>query len=162
MMTYATADLIDLHDAVLQSCETQFRSYGAIDRFHGPIRTLRCFEDNVLLRALLAEPGLGQVLVVDGAASMGRTLLGDAMVERARANGWAGLVLNAAVRDVAILRTLRLGVFALGSNPRRATKTGDGEIDQPVIFGGVTFTPGAYLYADEDGVILAPSALHEG
>jgi regulator of ribonuclease activity A len=122
------------------------------------VSTVRCFEDNVVLKATVSTPGDGRVLVVDGGGSMRYALLGDNIAAIARDNGWAGVVLNACVRDSVALDDLGFGVKALGTNPRPSLKGGDGEVDAPVTFGEVTFEPGAMLYADEDGVIVLPAA----
>lgn len=103
---------------------------------------------------MLSGPGHGRVLVVDGGGSVHCALMGDVIAGLAVDNGWAGVVINGAVRDVAALRTLDLGVKALGSNPRKSTKTGAGERDVPVTFGGCTFTPGAELHSDDDGIVV--------
>jgi regulator of ribonuclease activity A len=131
----------------------QLRSFGA-RAFSGPVATVRCFEDNVLLKAAVSEPGHGRVLVVDGGGSLRYALLGDNIAQLARDNGWAGLVLNACVRDAVALDELGLGVKALGTCPRPSRKDGDGEAGVPVTFGDATFTPGALVYADEDGVVV--------
>jgi len=151
-----TSDLFDAHpDAA--SCETQLRQFGAVRSFAGRISTVRCHEDNVLLRARVSEPGDGRILVVDGGGSFACALLGDNIAELALANGWAGLVVNGCVRDVAALAELSIGIKALGTNPRPSGKQGAGDTDVPVTFGGAEFTPGAMLHADDDGVIvLAP------
>jgi regulator of ribonuclease activity A len=149
----ATADLYDAHGENLQSCDLQLQGYGAIDAFCGPIATVKCFEDNVLVKAAVGEAGAGRVLVVDGAGSLHVALLGDKMAKIALDNGWAGVIINGAVRDVTILAELRIGIKALGSNPRKSAKRGIGERDVPVQFGGVTFSPGDTLYADADGVV---------
>jgi regulator of ribonuclease activity A len=149
----STSDLLDEHGTDAGVCLIQFRSFGARS-FSGPIATVRCFEDNVLVRQRATEPGEGRVLVVDGGASMEYALLGDNIASLAQDAGWAGIVLNACVRDTAALDELGLGIKALGSNPRPSRKEGAGEIEVPVTFGGVTFAPGAQLYADEDGVIV--------
>src|SRR5690242_18712481 len=138
-MDFATADLVDDFGAELASCETQFRSFGARPRFHGVIETVRCFEDNALVRQVLGTPGAGRVLVVDGGGSLRTALMGDLIAASAVARGWAGVVINGAVRDVVALGGLDLGVKALGSNPRKSAKTGAGERSTPVEFGGVTF-----------------------
>ncbi|HEX2159283.1 MAG TPA: ribonuclease E activity regulator RraA [Actinomycetes bacterium] len=158
-MEVATADLIDQHGDVLQSCDLQFRQFGGRSRFSGPIRTVRCHQDNVLIRQVLSEPGDGRVLVVDGGGSLHTSLVGDIVAGLAQGNGWAGLVVNGAVRDVVGLAGLDIGVKALGSNPRKSAKEGAGEIDVPVSFGGVRFEPGAHLYSDEDGIVVAATAL---
>ncbi|MFB4304071.1 ribonuclease E activity regulator RraA [Actinomadura sp. NTSP31] len=158
-MDFATADLIDDFGDELRSCETQFRQYGARAAFAGPVSTVRCHRDNGLVKKLLNSPGEGRVLVVDGAGSLGSALLGDMIAAAAVANRWAGVVINGAVRDVAALRGLDLGVKALGSNPRKSAKDGAGEVDVPVTFGGAEFRPGDWLYADEDGIVLAARSL---
>ncbi|HEY2777340.1 MAG TPA: ribonuclease E activity regulator RraA [Gaiellaceae bacterium] len=151
-----TSDLFDENPGAA-SCETQFRQFGAVRSFSGPIATVRCLEDNVLLRAQVSETGDGRVLVVDGGASFACALLGDNIAELAVSNGWAGIVINGCVRDVAALAGLPIGIKALGTNPRPSGKTGAGEVDVPVTFGGAEFVPGATLHADDDGVIvLAP------
>jgi regulator of ribonuclease activity A len=152
--TVSTADLYDEHGETLDSCDVQFRQYGALTSFTGPAVTIRCHEDNVVLRSVLSEPGEGRVLVVDGGGSLHRALIGDLIAGIAVSNGWAGVIIHGAVRDVAILRTLPLGIKALGSNPRKSTKTGDGERDVVVSFGGATFTPGATVYSDNDGIVV--------
>lgn len=154
-MEFATADLIDDFDAELLSCETQFTSYGARLRFAGPIATVRCFRDNALVKSILNSAGEGRVLVVDGAGSLASALMGDLIAGAAVAQGWSGVVINGAVRDVVTLRTLDLGIKALGSNPRKSAKAGAGEADVPVTFGGVEFRPGDWLYSDEDGIVVA-------
>jgi regulator of ribonuclease activity A len=158
-MTFATADLVDDFGDELQSCETQFRQYGGHTRFGGPIVTIRCFRDNGLVKKTLNTPGAGRVLVVDGGGSLASALCGDLIATSAVDNGWAGIVINGAVRDVVTLATLPLGVKALGSNPRKSAKDGAGEPDVPVSFGGAEFRPGGWLYADEDGVVIATRRL---
>lgn len=158
-MSFATADLYDAHGDAVASCVTQFRSYGSRARFSGRISTVRCLEDNALVKQVLATPGEGRVLVVDGGGSLRTALMGDMIAASAVQNGWAGVVINGAVRDTAALAGLDLGVKALGSNPRRSAKTGLGEIDVPVTFGDVTFTPGEWLYGDEDGILVSPRRL---
>lgn len=147
-----TADVLDAHPDA-QVCVLQFRSFGAV-AFSGRIATVRCFEDNVVLKATVSTPGDGRVLVVDGDGSPRCAVVGDNIATIALDNGWAGLVLNACVRDSAALDGLAIGVKAIGTSPRPSGKGGDGEVDVPVTFGEVTFTPGAMLYADEDGVVV--------
>lgn len=154
-----TADLIDAHGDRLQSCETQFRQYGGRLNFHGPVRTVRTCEDNALLKQLLAAPGGGAVLVVDGGGSLRTALLGDMIAGAALKNGWAGIILHGAVRDTLALGRLDLGLKALGSNPRKSAKNGTGTVDTPVTFGGATFTPGAWVYSDSDGVVISEREL---
>lgn len=132
----------------------QFRQFGACSRFAGPIVTVRCFEDNALLKSVLSEPGAGRILVVDGGGSLHTALVGDVIAELGRCNGWAGLIVNGAVRDAATLRTLDIGIKALGTNPRKSAKTGVGERGVAVTLGGVDFTPGDLAFCDEDGVVV--------
>lgn len=149
----ATADLYDEHGDDLQSCSVQLRHYGGRTAFSGVISTVRCHRDNALVKAALAEPGEGKVLVVDGGASLESALMGDLIAASAVEHGWAGVVIHGAVRDVAAIRELPLGALALGSNPRKSAKDGVGERDVTVSFGGVDFVPGQTLWADEDGIL---------
>ena len=158
-MEVVTADLINRYGDSLQSCDLQFRQFGGRSRFAGRVRTVRCHQDNVLIRRVLSEPVEGQVLVVDGGGSVHTSLVGDVVAGLAQGNGWAGLVINGAVRDVVALGELDIGVKALGSNPRKSAKAGAGEVDVPVSFGGVRFEPGAHLYSDEDGIVVADAVL---
>ena len=149
-----TADLVDELGDKVQSCDIQFRQFGGRNQFAGVIKTVRCFQDNALLKSVLGEPGEGAVLVIDGAGSVHTALVGDIIAELARSNGWVGLIVHGAVRDASTLRGIDLGIKALGTNPRKSTKTGAGESDVPLSFGGVTFTPGDIAYSDEDGVVV--------
>lgn len=151
----STADLMDDHADEAQSCETQLRSFGRRRRFRGRISTIRCHEDNQLVRDAVAEPGEGRVLVIDGGGSLRTALVGDLLAERARANGWSGIVVNGAIRDSAVVDSLDFGVKALGTNPRKSAKTGAGERDVAVEIGGVRFAPGEWLWSDEDGILVA-------
>jgi regulator of ribonuclease activity A len=159
VVEFATADLVDDFGSELVSCETQFRSYGTRSRFWGRIETIRCFEDNALVKKALGTAGDVRVLVIDGGGSLGTALMGDMIAASAVAQGWAGVVINGAVRDVVALNELDLGIKALGSNPRKSGKTGAGERDVPVEFGGVTFRPGEFLYSDEDGIVVSARQL---
>ncbi len=122
-----TADLVDDIGPDVRSCDLQLRQFGGRSEFAGPITTVKCFEDNALLKSVLSEPGNGGVLVIDGDGSLHAALVGDVIAGLGVDNGWAGLIINGAVRDSATLRTLDIGVKALGTNPRKSTKTGDGE-----------------------------------
>ena len=115
---------------------------------------MRCFQDNALLKSVLSGPGNGGVLVIDGDGSLHSALVGDLIAGLGVDNGWAGLIINGAVRDAATLRTLRIGIKALGTNPRKSTKTGDGQRDVAVEFGGVVFKPGEIAYSDDDGIVV--------
>jgi len=149
-----TADLVDDIGAGVRSCDLQLRQFGGLAEFAGRISTVRCFEDNALLKSVLSEPGGGGVLVVDGAGSLHTALVGDVIAELGRSNGWAGLIVNGAVRDAATLRTLGIGIKALGTNPRKSTKTGAGERGVVVSLGGVDFRPGDLLFSDDDGIVV--------
>jgi len=149
-----TADLVDEIGPDVRSCDVQFRQFGGRSEFAGPISTVRCFQDNALLKSILSQPGAGGVLVIDGDGSLHTALVGDLIAELARSNGWAGLVVHGAVRDAAALRGIDLGIKALGTNPRKSTKTGAGERDVELTLGGVTFVPGEIAYSDDDGIVV--------
>lgn len=159
-MTLKTSDLCDACDDA-QACVLPLRGYGLRRAFAGTIRTIRCHEDIALMRDLVSQPGQDQVLVIDGGGSLARAIFGDVMADKALRNGWAGLVIHGAIRDGVEIDAMDIGVKALGTVPRRGERTGAGEVDVPVSFGGVTFTPGQRLVADEDGVVVLPAGLHE-
>ena len=142
-------------------CETRFTNYGRRTAFHGRIVTFATFEDNDGVRALLQAGGSGKVLVIDGRGSVRRALCGGNVAALAAVHGWAGLVVNGCIRDAHEIADLDLGVKAVGATPLRPRPRGVGEADVPVRFGGVTFQPGAYLYADDDGVVVTEAAVHE-
>lgn len=150
----ATADLADEIGPDIRSCDTQFLQFGAREAFCGRITTIRCFQDNLLIKQTLSEPADGRVLVVDGGASVHTALVGDLIIGRGVDNGWSGVIVNGGVRDSAILRTLDIGIKALGTNPRKSTQTGAGEKDVPIEIGGVVFNPGEMVYSDCDGVVV--------
>jgi regulator of ribonuclease activity A len=152
-----TADLVDDIGADVRSCDVQFRQFGARTQFAGPINTVRCSQDNALLKSVLSTVGRGGVLVIDGGGSLHTALVGDLIAELARSNGWAGLIVHGAVRDAAALGGMELGIKALGTNPRKSTKTGAGERDVAVSFGGVDFVPGDIAYSDDDGIVVVAS-----
>ncbi|EGY53223.1 ribonuclease E activity regulator RraA [Neisseria shayeganii] len=155
---FATADLIDLAPDT-PSCETDFKSYGRRRRFCGRIRTIRCHQDNGLIKALMNTPGNGQVLVVDGGGSRYSALMGDMIADAARQNGWAGAVIFGVIRDSVAIDQMDFGIKALGTNPKKSGKSGVGESDVSVSFGNLTFTPGHYLYSDEDGILVSPEPI---
>jgi regulator of ribonuclease activity A len=158
-MDSLTSDLVDAHGDALQICQVQFRQFGGRSRFHGPIRTLKTFEDNALLKETLSGPGDGAVLVVDGGGSLRCALVGDVIAGLGVQNGWSGLVLWGAVRDSVALARLDLGIKALGTTPWKSSKAGAGLRDVPLSFGAVTFRPGDWAYSDEDGLVLSATAL---
>lgn len=153
-----TADLYDERGFELQSLSLQLQNIGGITGFSGPVRTVRCFKDNALVRSTLNTPGNGAVLVIDGAGSLETALVGDLIAGAAADNGWAGIIVHGVIRDRVAIGTLPLGVKALGSNPAKSAKTGAGELDVPVEFGGVRFEPGAQVWCDEDGVLVTKPA----
>lgn len=158
-MQFKTADLCDEYPDSLQVCDPGFSSFGGRARFHGKISTIKCFEDNSLVREAVAEPGEGRVLVIDAGGSKRCAMLGDLLAAKAVENGWAGVLMNGMIRDSADIARMDLGVKALGTHPLKSVKKGVGERDVEVRFSGVRFVPGAYLYADEDGVICSACAL---
>lgn len=158
MTTFSTPDLTDAHPDVC-AIELQFTSFGAIRQFSGPAVTIKCHEDNSLVKACVAEPGAGRVIVVDGGGSLRRALLGDMLAEQAASNGWAGLVINGAIRDVDEIAATAIGVQALGRCALKTEKLGMGQRDVPIAFGGVSINPGDYIFADNNAVIVSPRPL---
>ena len=150
----ATADLVDEIGPDVRSCDTQFTQYGGVREFVGTVTTVRCFQDNALLKSILGEKNPGGVLVIDGDASVHTALVGDIIAELGRSNGWVGIIANGAIRDAKTIGTMDIGVKALGTNPRKSTQTGSGEKNVPVEIGGVTFNPGEIVYSDHDGVVV--------
>lgn len=153
-LTVSTADLWDERGPELTSVALNFTDFGDKVSFSGPARTVRCFEDNALVKSVLSEPGDGSVLVIDGGGSIATALMGDMIAELAIGNGWVGIVINGAVRDRERLASLDLGIKALASNPRKSGKTGEGEHDVTVEIGGAMIRPGAMIFADADGVVV--------
>lgn len=149
-----TADLYDERGDELQSLSLQLFNLGGNSSFRGPIRTIKCYRDNALLKSVLGTPGEGAVLVVDGEGALESALVGDIIAKLAIDNGWAGLIINGVIRDRVAISQMPIGVKALGSNPRKSSKTGAGEVDVTVEFGGVVFKPGLMLFSDEDGVLV--------
>lgn len=151
-----TPDLCDDHaEQVRVVTGLQWRNFGGLDRFGGPIATVKCFEDNSRVKETLASDGDGRVLVVDGGGSLRHALIGDSIAAGARDNGWTGVVIYGACRDVEVLAGIEFGVMALGCVPRRSVRRGEGQTGLAVQFGGVTFRPGDHLYADANGIIVA-------
>ncbi len=150
-----TADLMDVYQEELQSCEIQFRNYGGRKAFWGPCKTLKCENDNVILKQMLETVGDGSVLIVDGGGSLRTALMGDSIAEIGRRNNWAGIIIHGAVRDTVALAELDFGVKAVGSNPRKSRKNGEGQANVSVRFGGITVNPGDWAYSDEDGIVIA-------
>lgn len=149
-----TADLYDERGDELASLPLQLRDFGGVAQFSGPVRTIKCFEDNALVKAVCETPGEGAVLVVDGGGSLRSALMGDLIVASAVENGWSGAIVHGAIRDSVEVKELEFGLKALGTNPRKSVKARTGVLDEPVEIGGVTFRPGAMLWADQDGVLV--------
>ncbi len=159
-----TTDLCDANEALLADGSLRvlaplFQPYGAEPAFAGPVATLRCFEDNSLVRTALEEPGQGRVLVVDGGGSLRCALLGGNLAKLAEQNGWAGVLVNGCVRDVDEIAACRVGVRALASHPRKSDKRGIGQRDLVVEFAGSRIAPGEWCYADRDGVLISARPL---
>ncbi|MGH8519574.1 MAG: ribonuclease E activity regulator RraA [Panacagrimonas sp.] len=159
-MTYASTDLSDAHPEA-QTCEPVFRDYGGRIAFHGPIKTLKVFEDNALVRATLETPGDKRVLVVDGGGSQRCALFGGNLGQLAVKNGWAGVVVYGLIRDSVELSQQDFGLKALGTHPRKSEKgLHSAHADRVVSFAGATFKPGAWLYADADGIVVSEQPIH--
>ena len=160
-MKFTTADLCDAFAPSLHLAQPLFHDYGGVSRFAGPIETVRVFEDNALVRAALETKGQGRVLVVDGGGSLRSALVGGRLAALARDNGWAGLIVNGCVRDSVETRRVPVGIKALNTSPMRSGKSGAGERGVPLSFAGITFSPGHFVFADEDGVVVAERNLTE-
>ena len=158
MATISTPDLSD-DTPEARALDLQLCNYGEIQQFGGPAVTIKCHEDNSLVKQCVEEPGLGRVIMVDGGGSMRRALLGDLLAEKAAANGWSGLVINGVIRDVDQMGYISLGVQALGSCPLKTVKLGVGQRDIHIHVGGVDIAPGDYIYADNNGVLVSKRAL---
>jgi regulator of ribonuclease activity A len=158
-MDFKTADLYDQHTEYIRVCEPIFGDYGGVVRFAGAVATVKCFEDNTQVKAALAEPGEGRVLAVDAGGSLRCAMLGDLIAASAVGNGWAGVLMHGCIRDSAEIAGMALGVKALGTVPRKSERRGEGQRDIPVAFAGVTFSPGDWVYCDEDGVVVADGPL---
>ena len=156
---WTTADLCDQYGAALEVAQPLLHSYGGARAFCGPIATVQVENDNTSVRLRLQEAGLGRVLVVDGGGSLACALVGDQLAQLALANGWAGIVVHGCIRDSAVIGGMQLGLLALAALPRKSEKRGPGRHDTPVHFAGVTFTPGYYLYADADGIVVSAAPL---
>lgn len=158
-MDFKTADLCDDFAQWIDIVAPIFQDYGGIKTFGGPIATVQVYEDNVLVRQMLEQPGQGQVLVIDGGGSLNCALMGDNMAQLASDNGWAGVVVNGCIRDSVDFGQIAIGAKALNTLPKKSNKEGKGECNVAVTFGGVTFQPGQFLYADADGIIVASQSL---
>jgi regulator of ribonuclease activity A len=154
-MARPTPDLCDDHPGDARAAAPLLRPFGGPAAFAGRVATVKVHEDNVLVRAALAEPGDGRVLVVDGGGSLRCALVGGKLAALGTENGWRGALVYGCVRDVGELRATPFGVLALAAHPVKSAKKGEGERDVPVTFADVTFRPGDYVYVDEDGVVVS-------
>ena len=164
-ISFSTCDFCDEHkddaSGLLRVLPPIFHSYGAVESFAGPVVTVRCHEDNTMVKQVLEqEAGQGRVLVVDGAGAMQRALVGGKIAAAAARNGWAGLVVHGAVRDAVELRATSLGIRALALMPMPTSRAGQGQRDVAVMVQGCLVRPGEWLYADADGMVLSSKALH--
>lgn len=159
-MSFQTADLHDAHEENVTICLPLFQSFGLKTKFYGEIVTIKCHEDNTLVgQTLRNENGKGKVLVVDGGGSLRCALLGDMIASAAMENEWEGIVIYGCIRDSVDINKMQVGVKALNTNPRKSVKRNAGTKNETVRFGDVVFTPGTYLYSDEDGILLSDTAL---
>lgn len=157
-MQYVTPDLCDANPDV-QVAEPMFANFGGRDSFGGEIVTIKCHEDNSVVKTQAEQPGHGKVMVVDGGGSLRRAMLGDMVAAQAAKNGWEGIIIYGCVRDVDVLPEINLGVQALGSHPMKTDKHNIGQLNVVVNFAGVTFRPGEFVYADNNGIIVSETAL---
>ncbi len=157
--SYLTTDLCDAHSDNIQIANPLFNDYGGIKQFHGSIVTVKVFEDNVLVKETLSQKADGDVLVVDGGGSNRCALLGDMLATMAKDNGWSGIIINGCIRDSVEISKINIGVKALNTHPLKSVKRGEGQQQLSVHFAGVRFTPGEFVYADEDGIIVSAKQL---
>jgi|TARA_R110000868_G_scaffold101536_1_gene279496 regulator of ribonuclease activity A len=158
-MGKATADLYDEHGERLRVLAPIFNDYGGVTDFEGSVTTVKVHEDNSLVRTALEEPGNGKVLVIDGGGSTRCALVGDLLAALGSENGWAGIVVYGCIRDSGPISNIAIGVKAIATNPRKSVKKGAGDRDIVVQFAETTIAPGDYLYADRDGILIAPAKL---
>ncbi len=163
-MNFQTADLLDNNEELIRAGTLRvvaplFRSYGGRPAFCGAVATLKLFEDNSFVRKALEGPGNGRVLVIDGGGSLRRALVGDQLALLGVKNGWAGVIVNGCIRDSKAIGQMDIGAFALATHPQKTDKRNEGQVDVPVTFGGVSFVPGEFVYADEDGVLVSATPL---
>lgn len=158
-MVHPTTDLCDQHAKQVQVVDPMFGDFGGHVAFAGPVSTIKCCEDNSLVRGALEEEGAGRVLVVDGGGSDRCALVGDNLAQLAIDNDWAGILVYGCIRDTAEISEMPVAVKALAPHPLKSNKKGLGERDVAVRFAGVTFESGAWLYADADGVVVSATEL---
>lgn len=158
-MNISTPDLCDANPELVRIVEPLFKNFGGKKSFGGEIVTIKCFEDNSLVKENAGQNGKGKIMVVDGGGSLKKALLGDLIAETAMNNGWAGFIIYGCIRDVEQIDSMDIGVKALNSTPLKTERKGEGELNVPVTFAGVTFSPGEYVYSDETGIIVSSKQL---
>ena len=158
-MEFQTADLYDEHGKNLQVATPMFQSYGSKNAFAGKIVTVKCHEDNSVVKAELGNDGTGKVLVVDGGGSLRRALVGDQLAAKGIKNGWQGIIVNGCIRDSKLINAMNIGIRAINTNPAKTEKLGVGQLNIVINFANVTFTPGHFVYADEDGIVVSEEKL---
>jgi regulator of ribonuclease activity A len=156
---FTTADLWDEHETLLSCVDPIFNHFGKKKMFSGKITTIKLFEDNSLVRKQLESEGKGKVLVVDGGASLRCALIGDQLAALAIQNNWEGIIVNGCIRDSDVINSMNIGIKALNTSPVKSVKRNLGEINIPVKFGGITFIPEDYIYADGDGILVSKNNL---
>ena len=154
-----TSELCDLYAEQVDVVEPIFSSFGGVSNFYGKVTTVKCFESNGLIAEVLEENGEGRVLVIDGGGAVRRGLIDAELTQLAVDNGWEGIIVYGAVRQIQQLENLDIGIHALAPIPVSADESSAGESDIPVNFGGVTFFPEDYIYADLTGIILSQEPL---
>lgn len=164
MKKISTPDLCDAHENEFQQGQLKmldpiFNNYGGRDHFYGEAVTIKCFEDNSVVKKLVGTPGEGKVIVMDGGGSLRRAILGDMLAANAADNGWAGLLIYGCIRDCDEIAEIELGVKALNTNPMKTEKRGLGDLDIPVTFAGHTINPGDWVYSDNNGILVSEERL---
>jgi len=159
MTNISTPDLCDLHDDKVRVLDPIFKNYGGRSSFSGQAVTIKCFEDNSVVKKLVDEPGLGRVIVMDGGGSLRRAILGDMLAANAAKNGWSGLVIYGCIRDCDEIAKIDLGVQAINTHPMKTEKRGLGDLNKVVVFAGQTITPGDWVYADNNGILISSESL---
>lgn len=156
---FKTADLCDEYSDSLSIAQPLFNDYGKIISFSGEISTVKCFEDNSLVRKQLEQAGNGRVLAIDGGGSTRCAVVGDILAKMGADNGWNGIIVYGCIRDSGMIANINIGVKAMGTMPLKSVKKGEGDVDIRVHFADVDFIPGQHVYADEDGIILSAKPL---
>ncbi|MEO0369627.1 MAG: ribonuclease E activity regulator RraA [Pseudomonadota bacterium] len=158
-MMLSTPDICDQYPKDVLVLDPLFKDYGGRHSFYGQVVTIKCFEDNSVVKKLVDEPGEGRVIVMDGGGSLRRAILGDMLAANAVKNGWAGLIINGCIRDCDEIAALDLGVKALATHPVKTEKRGLGDLNIEVTFGGHTIRPNDWIYADRNGIVLSRTEL---